>query len=123
MKSRPTRVAVAFALLSFAGIVQAQSVVLLCTRPGTAAAMLITINYGDSTVTYVDRWAGGNDSPPIISRANVSSTNVAWVQNEAYVGPVTYNLNRVSGELGYTYYERGDLKSTQRACALAQPKF
>jgi len=123
MKFRSSSVAVTVALLAFAGIVQAQSVVLLCTRPGTAAAMLITINYGDNTVTYVDRWAAGNDSPPVISRANVSSTNVAWVQNEANVGPVSYNLNRVSGELGYTYYDRGDFKSAQRACALAQPKF
>ena len=123
MKFRSSSVAVTFGLLAFAGIVQAQSVVLLCTRPGTAAAMLITINYGDNTVTYVDRWAAGNDSPPVISRANVSSTNVAWVQNEANVGPVSYNLNRVSGELGYTYYDRGDFKSAQRACALAQPKF
>jgi hypothetical protein len=111
------------ALLSFAGIVQAQSVVLLCTRPGTTAAMLITINYTDSTVTYVARWVAGNDSPPIVSRANVSSTNVTWVQNEENVGAVNYNLNRVSGELGYSYYERGDFKSAQRACALAQPKF
>ena len=123
MKFRSSSVAVTVALLAFAGIVQAQSVVLLCTRPGTAAAMLITINYGDNTVTYVDRWAAGNDSPPVISRANVSSTNVAWVQNEANVGPVSYNLNRVSGELGYWYYDRGNLVNTQRACALAQPKF
>lgn len=123
MKSRSTRAAITCALLSLASIAQAQSVVLLCTRPGTAAAMLITINYADNTVTYVDRWAAGNDSPPIVSRANVSSTNVAWVQNEANVGAVTYNLNRVSGELGYSYYDRGNFVNSQRACALAQPKF
>ncbi len=85
--------------------------------------MLITINYVDSTVTYVDRWDSGKDSPPIVSRANVSSTNVAWVQNEANVGAVNYNLNRVSGELGYSYIDRGNLVNAQRACALAQPRF
>lgn len=99
---------------------------MICPWQNGEGNTMITVDYGRSSLTYVDRRADGRDRNLIVSRANITETNISWTQTETFHDQaqyiVSYNLNRISGELSYSYYE-GKPKTERRNCVAAKPRF
>ncbi len=117
-----TAVAAGLAIL-MAGTVHAQTVTLYCPPQdlNKADPFVITLDYSRTSVTYVDRGRKG-DGPAIVSRPNITETNISWEQKETW-GNVSYNLSRLSGEINYTYFVGSEPRSGRRNCVKAEPRF
>jgi len=122
MKVFLTAAGAALAVLA-AGTVRAQTVTLYCPPQdlNKADPFVITLDYSRTSVTYIDRGRKG-DGPAIVSRPNITETNISWEQKEIF-GTVSYNLSRLSGEINYTYFVSGEPRSGRRNCVKAEPRF
>ena len=88
----------------------------------------IAVDYGSNSLTYVENYADGRDTPVIVSRANITETNISWTQTEAWADRslhvVSYNLSRISGELNFSYSDsNGRPKTGRRTCVTAKQRF
>lgn len=90
------------------------------------AGTSITVDSGHSSLTYFERDAEGKQKPPIVSRVNISGTDIGWTQaetfpNQSWPTSVRYNLNRLSGELAYWYTSAtGEPRTNRLHCVTAK---
>lgn len=86
------------------------------------AGTSITLDSGRSSLTYFEREAEGKNKPAIVSRVDISGTDIGWTQAETFPNQsrptsVRYNLNRISGELDYWYTSAtGEPRSNRLHC-------
>ena len=86
------------------------------------AGTSITLDPGRSSLTYFEREAEGKNKPAIVSRVDISGTDIGWTQAETFPNQsrptsVRYNLNRISGELDYWYTSAtGEPRSNRLHC-------
>jgi hypothetical protein len=96
-----------------------------CPWQNGGGSTTITVDYGRSSLMYVENFADGRFTPVIVSQANITEDNISWTQteewdNQAHI--VSYNLSRISGELNYSYYD-GQPKTNRRNCVTGKPRF
>ena len=90
----------------------AQVVQLTCPFPNGQGHYQITIDYGKGLVTYLE--SGFANPKPIISKAQITDNRITWRQTEMQRLPngqpdgvrlvISYYLDRLTGELGYQYF-------------------
>lgn len=96
-----------------------------CPWQNGGGSTTITVDYGRSSLMYVENFADGRFTPEIVSQANITEANISWTQTEAWDNQahiVSYNLSRISGELNYSYYD-GQPKTNRRNCVTGKPRF
>lgn len=98
-----------------------------CPWQNGDGSTMITVDYGSASLTYVDLFADGRDSPAIVSKANITETNISWTQTEPWLDQgrhvVSYNLSRISGDLNYSFNYNGRPGANRRNCVMAKPRF
>lgn len=101
---------------------------MICPWGNGEGNTMINVDYGRGSLTYVDRRADGRDIDLVVSRANITETNISWTQTETWSDQtrhiVSYNLSRISGELNFSYNDsNGQPKTGRRNCVTAKPRF
>lgn len=55
-----------------------------CPWQNGGGSTTIAVDYGRSSLTYVENFADGRFAPVIVSQANITETNISWTQTEAW---------------------------------------